>query len=61
MFSSSAMLIRMIIREHNSHECENSVMRIWIRKDPHYLAGSARIRITWPDPEFWMPDPDPRQ
>jgi hypothetical protein len=19
-----------------------------------------RIRIIWPDPEFWMPDPDPR-
>jgi hypothetical protein len=22
-------------------------------------SGSARIRIIWPDPELWMPDPDP--
>jgi hypothetical protein len=22
-------------------------------------SGSAKIRIIWPDPEFWMPDPDP--
>jgi hypothetical protein len=51
------------------------VLRIRIHKDPHHLAGSgsesgildagsARIRIIWPDPdrhlEFWMPDPDPQ-
>jgi hypothetical protein len=23
-------------------------------------SGSARIRIIWPDPGFWMPDPDHR-